>query len=78
MARSGEQQSEAQPARFEDIIGTTDVQVALVLAGEAGGRQVLGRGRAADRDGDMVRYSNSSVLYAAATARRSATEPAAS
>jgi len=34
----GEQRREAQPARFEDVISATDVQVTFVLPGEAGSR----------------------------------------
>ena len=51
-AAVGEQRGEATAARLEQVVRAADVQVALVLAGEAGGRQILGGGGAAHRDGD--------------------------
>ena len=46
----GEQRGEAAPDRVEQHGLAADVQEGLVLAGEAGGRQILGGGRAAHRD----------------------------
>jgi hypothetical protein len=50
----GEQGGEAAAARLEQVTGAADVQVALVLAGEAGGGQILRRRRAAHRNRDLV------------------------
>ena len=49
----GEEGGEALPARLEHIVGAADVEIALVLAGEAGRRQVLGGGRTANGDRDI-------------------------
>ena len=52
-AAVGEQRGEAESAGLEQILRATDVQIALVLAGEAGGRQVLGRRRTAHGNSDI-------------------------
>jgi hypothetical protein len=50
----GEQRGKALPASLEHVVRAADIQIALMLAGEAGGWQVLGGGRAAHRDRDVV------------------------
>ena len=47
----GEDGGEAAPAGLDQGRLAAHVQEAVVLAGEAGGRQILRRGRAADGDG---------------------------
>jgi len=49
MARRGEKAGEAAPDGVEQRLLAPDVQVGVLLAGEAGARQVLRRGRGADR-----------------------------
>ena len=49
----GEQARETAAARLEQRRIALDVQIRLVLAGEAGGRQVFGRRGAAHRDGHV-------------------------
>ena len=46
----GEQRGKAAPAGLEQVLLATDVQIALVLTGEARGRQILGGRRAAHGD----------------------------
>ena len=50
----GEDRGEAAPARLEQGRLAVDVEKALVLAGKAGGRQVLSGRRAAHRDGKVL------------------------
>ena len=50
----GEQAREAAPAGVEQVLVAVDVQVALLLAGEARGGQVLGRRRAAHREAHLL------------------------
>ena len=52
-AAVGEQRGEALTAGLEQVVGAGDVEVGLVLAGEARGRQILGGRGAAHGDGDI-------------------------
>ena len=50
----GEHRREAAAARLEQLVRAADVEEALMLAGKARRRQILGRGRAADGHGDTL------------------------
>ena len=50
----GEQAGEAAPAGVEQALLAPDVQVGLLLAGEARGRKILGGGRAAHGQADVL------------------------
>ncbi len=50
----GEQRRVAAPDRIQHHLLATDVQIGIVLAGKARGRQILGRGRRAHRDRQIL------------------------
>ena len=73
----GEDRGEAVAAGLESLLGTADVQEALVLTGEARGRQILGGRRAAHRDGDPRRIPPRAALVLRHAARTAAVPVAA-
>jgi hypothetical protein len=52
----------ALPAGFEQVVFARDVQVGLLLTGNTRFGKVCGRGTAADRDRDVIRFVSRSLI----------------